>query len=87
MLLIQHIAGPKRSHRSLGIEVPQVDEPRHGFVMVAAHEDFSQLLGAFDDLFGAGSVAHDIPQVHHKVVARGGGQACFQRLQIAVDIA
>ena len=81
------IAGPERGQARHGIEFFEVHEAADGLVVIAAHKNAAQRLGAGDHLIGIAAVADRIAQVHDEVVRRSGGQTGFQRFEVAVNVA
>ena len=79
---VQSVARP-----ATGLKSSRCHEAADGFVVIAADEDVSQSLRAGNDLVGIAAVADRVAKIHHEVVRGSGGEAGFERFEIAVNVA
>ena len=70
-----------------GIEIVKVHDSGCGFVVIAAHENFSQLARAVGHFIRAGAVADDVAEIHDHVERRRGRESGVESFEIGVNVA
>ena len=84
---IQDFACPECRTCGNRIEIRSVTDAATGFVVIATHENLSELLGNGNHLVRIGPISHDVTQIPNQVVRRRRVERRVQRIQIGMNVA
>src|SRR6185295_13528530 len=77
---------PERRQARDRIEVMQIHQPAHGFVVISADKYFPDPAAAIDHFIRARTIADDVAQINDSVMLWSGLQASLQGFKVAMNV-
>jgi len=81
------IARPKRGETGGRIEVLDIHKAADRLIVIAAHEDVAESLGAGNDFVRIAAVADRVAEIDGEVVSGSRCQTGIERFEIAMNVA
>jgi hypothetical protein len=81
------VAGPDSGCGGHGIEIIEIDQSGHSFVVIATNENLAQRTRTVDHLVRAGTISHDVTKIDDEIVCGSSDETSVERFEIGVNIA
>ena len=82
----QRLLGPLGGAAGYRVEIFEREQPATRTIVVAANEYRTKAANPLDDFIGIGRVADRVAEVPDSVMRRCGGEDCFQRVKVRMNV-